>query len=75
MYDILPTGGHAVIAYVKTDKEGSFSYHYGQKVNLLMPQEYFNIIKNVGFKIENTTIQDILNNKTFNLIVTCISKY
>ena len=74
MHEILPLGGHAVLAYVNNEQE-SCSYHYGQSVNLIPTKDFYKLCDDAGFTIETKIEQNIRNNKSFNLACVFLTKY
>jgi hypothetical protein len=73
MYEILPFGGSCVLMYVKPPKT-KHSYHYGQAVEIMETQEFYEACRDVGFEIEMKVEQSIVNNKTFNVLGVFLTK-
>jgi len=74
MHRILPYSGHAVLAYINSEYEGT-SYHYGQTVPLMPIKDFYKLCEDTGFTIETKIEQNIWMNKTFNLACVFLTKY
>jgi hypothetical protein len=73
MYEILPLGGNCVLMYIKTPQI-KHSYHYGQAVEIMETEQFFEVCQNTGFEIEMKVEQSLVNNKTFDVLGVFLTK-
>jgi len=73
-YEILPVGGVAVFAYINAP-EPTISFHYGQIVDIMPTNDFYEMCEALGFTIETKIEQKIKGNKTFNLACVYLTKF
>lgn len=66
IYDILPYGGYANIMYIHGTE---FTYHYGQKINIINENSFIDLVKFFGYNVISLTKSYVGDIKPFSLLL------
>jgi hypothetical protein len=74
IHEILPCGGRCVLTYIKKPRCG-VTYHYGQAVEIMNLEEFYNSCIDAGFTIESKVEQSFKDNVTFDSVGVLLTKF